>query len=192
VSDDPYVYPGTDVLRNELGIRDADELRRVESDLTYWRALRLATKPIPGRYDLPHLQDCHRALFGGLYAWAGQLRTVRIAKADVFCLPQFIESSAAEIFARLARDRHLAGLPRDEFIVGLATYLGDVNALHPFREGNGRAQRVFFGRLAHDAGYRLRWQLIDAEQNIAASIAATRGDLLPLRELLNEIVAPLA
>jgi cell filamentation protein len=192
VSDDPYVYPGTDVLRNELGIRDAGELRRVESDLTYWRALRLATTPIPGSYDLAHLQACHRALFAGLYAWAGQLRTVRIAKADVFCLPQFIEPSACEIFARLAREQHLVGLARNEFIDRLATYLGDVNALHPFREGNGRAQRVFFGQLANEAGHRLRWELVDAAHNVTASIASTRGDLQPLHELLNEIVAPLA
>lgn len=81
MSDDPYVYPGTDVLRNELGIRDFDELRRVEADLTYWRALRFAITPIAGSYDLTHLQACHRALFAGLYAWAGQLRTVRIAKS---------------------------------------------------------------------------------------------------------------
>jgi cell filamentation protein len=80
VSDDPYVYPGTDVLRNELGIRDADEPHRVESDLTYWRALRLASTPIRGSYDLAHLQACHRTLFAALYAWAGQLRTVRMAK----------------------------------------------------------------------------------------------------------------
>jgi len=192
VSDDLYVYPGTEVLRNELGIRDPDELRRVESDLTYWRALRLATTPIPGDYDLAHLRARHRALFVGLYAWAGQLRTVRIAKADVFCLPQFIESSAAEIFNRLTRERHLVGLARDAFVDRLGAYLGDVNALHPFREGNGRAQRVFFGQLANEAGYRLRWHLVDAERNVAASIASARGDLMPLHELLDEIVAPLA
>jgi cell filamentation protein len=143
VSDDPDVYPGTDVLRNELGIRDPDELRGVESDLTYWRALRLVTTPIPGSYDLARLQACHRVLFVGLYARTGQLRTVRIAKADVFCLPQFIESSGCEIFTRLTRERHLVGLVRNEFIDRLATYLGNLNPLHPFRDGNGRPARLF-------------------------------------------------
>jgi cell filamentation protein len=107
-------------------------------------------------------------------------------------LPQFIESSATEIFTRLTRKRRLVGLARSAFIDQLATYLGDVNALHPFREGNGRAQRVFFGQLANESGYRLRWQLVDAERNVAASIASARGDLHLLHELLNEIVAPLA
>jgi cell filamentation protein len=190
VSDDPYVYPGSDVLRNQLGIRDAQQLRRVEADLTYWRALRLAVRPLPGDYDLPHLQACHRTLFEGIYAWAGELRTVRIAKGDTFCLPQHIESAAADIFGRLARERRLTGLAREDFIDRLAGYLGDVNALHPFREGNGRAQRVLFSQLAGDAGYAMHWQRVEPARNVAASIASMRGDVGPLRELLSDIVTP--
>lgn len=108
MSDDPYVYPGTNVLRNARGLRDADELRRVEADLTYWRGLRLAAQPIVGHYDLAHLQAIHCALFEGLYDWAGELRTVPIAKTDLFCLPMHTESSARDIFGRLARERHRA------------------------------------------------------------------------------------
>ena len=149
--------------------RAAAAARRGRPDLR--RALRLAVRPLPGDYDLPHLQACHRALFEGIYTWAGELRTVRIAKGDTFCLPQHIESAAADIFGRLARERRLTDLAREDFIDRLAGYLGDVNALHPFREGNGRAQRVLFSELASDAGYAMHWQRVDLARNLAASIA---------------------
>jgi hypothetical protein len=94
--------------------------------------------PLPGRYDLAHLQAFHRYILGDVYDWAGQLRTVSIAKGSVFCLPQHLESYAADVFGRLAAAERLRGLARDPFITGLAGFLADVNALHPFREGNGR------------------------------------------------------
>ncbi|MCP9491441.1 MAG: Fic family protein [Solirubrobacteraceae bacterium MAG38_C4-C5] len=189
MSADPYVYPGTQVLRNAQGIRDPDLLRQVEADLTRIRAARIAAQPIPGAYDLAHLQRFHHALFEGLYEWAGELRTVPIAKADMFCLPQNLEPYGRDVFDEVARDQHLHGLARDAFVERLAHHLGNVNALHPFREGNGRTQRTFFSQVAADAGYALRWQQIDAERNNVAAIAATRGDEQPLRDLLGDITA---
>jgi cell filamentation protein len=188
---DPYVYPGTDLLRNNLGIRDAAELAQVEADLTNWNGLCLAAEPIPGDFDLAHLQAFHRFLLRGLYDWAGELRTVRLAKIDVFCLPEHIVSYGAEIFSKLAEEDRLADLDRETFIDRLAHYLGEVNALHPFRDGNGRAQRAFFAQLASDAGYRLDWQLVDPRRNTDASVAAMQGDEAPMRALLAEIATPL-
>ncbi len=144
MSDDPYVYPGTDVLCNVRGIRDGGELEEFEARLTFLRSLQLGSKPISGEYDLAHLRAFHRYLFAGLYEWAG------------------------------------------------AHYLSDVNALHPFRDGNGRAQRAFFAQLASDAGYRLDWQLVHTQDNIDASVAAMQGDEAPMRDLLDEITKPLA
>jgi cell filamentation protein len=187
VSADPYVYPDSNVLRNLQDIRDPDQLRQVEANLTRLRALRIAAQPIPGRYDLAHLQRFHHELFDGLYAWAGQLRTVAIARTDLFCLPAHLTTYGREIFAELGADKYLHGLPRDAFIERLAHHMGNVNALHPFREGNGRAQRAFFSQLAGDRGYQLRWQHVDPECNIAAAIASMHGNEQPLRELLDDI-----
>lgn len=184
MSDDPYLYPETDVLRNTRDIRDGIELEAIEASLSYLRSLQLVSHPIPGDYDLVHLQAFHRYLFGDLYEWAGELRTVVLARTDLFCLPEHIESYGAEIFGKLAEDRRLSGLDREKFIDRLAHYLGDVNALHPFRDGNGRAQRAFFAQLASDAGYRLDWDLVDAQQNTDASVAVMQGDEAPMRELL--------
>lgn len=191
MAEDPYVYPGTAVLRNVRGIRDPDELRRVETSITYFHGLRLASQRPPGGYDLKHLQAFHRELFGDLYPWAGELRTVGIAKTDPFCLPQHLESFADGVFRALERDQHLRGLEQQQFVERAAHYLGEVNALHPFREGNGRAQRAFFSQLARDAGYRLRWGDVEPARNVEASIASLRGDPLPLRELLLAITDPL-
>ena len=91
-------------------------------------------------------------------------------------MPEHIESYGAEIFGEFADEDRLCGLDREPFIDRLSHYLGDVNALHPFRDGNGRAQRAFFAQLAADAGYRLDWQLVDPQDNIDASVAAMQGD----------------
>lgn len=129
---------------------------------------------------------CSRAL----YVWVDELRTVPISKADLFALPQHIQSYGQEIFSELAREHHLAGLTRDELVDRLAHHLGNVNALHPFREGNGRAQRAFFTQVAGGLGYELRWQHIDAQRNTTAAIAAMRGNDMPLRQLLDQITVP--
>ena len=184
---DPYLDPASGVLRNLLGITDAAELARAEAALSASRLIDLERRRLPGRYDLSHLQAFHRYILRDVYGWAGQLRTVSIAKGSVFCLPQHLESYAADVFSRLAAADRLRGLARDPFITALAGYFADVNALHPFREGNGRAQRAFFSQLAHDAGHHIAWVRMDPDRNMAACAAAHHGDLAPLREMLDQL-----
>jgi cell filamentation protein len=193
VSWDPYLDLRSGVLRNRLGITDAAELARAEAELTSYRLIELRAHPLPGNYDLPHLQAFHRYIFGDLYDWAGELRTVTLGKGGaLFCLPQDLVATADDVFTRLARDHHLRGRDRTAFIDGLTALLAGVNALHPFREGNGRTQRAFLAQLARDAGYRIRWAELDPETNRAASAAARAGDTTPLREMLDRLVVPLA
>ena len=188
--DDPYVYPGTNVLRNRFDVRDADELARREHDASSARVLALLVKPLPGRYDLAHLQAFHRHIFGDVYEWAGELRTVAIAKADLFALPMHIAPYLSGVLAGLPRENYLRGLPADRLADRLAYYLAEINAVHPFREGNGRTQRAFVGQLAADAGHHLAWERLTPERNIEASVAAMRGDNAPLRQALAEVMSP--
>jgi cell filamentation protein len=81
-----------------------------------------------------------------------------------------------------------AALRRDAFVGRLACYLGEVNALHPFREGSGRAQRAFFAQLARSAGFTLAWQHLDAARNVETSAAIMRGDPEPMRKMLDALV----
>jgi cell filamentation protein len=143
---------------------------------------------VPGQYDLPHLQAFHRRIFGRIYPWAGEIRTVAIAKTDVFCLPQHIEAYASITFEELAREKHLHDLTREEFVDRLTHYFAEVNAIHPFREGNGRTQRAFFGQLAQQAGWPIDWSDIDPDENTETAIASLRGDNRPLRTMLARLV----
>jgi cell filamentation protein len=188
VADDPYIDPAAGVLRNKLGLKTAKELAAAEREITHAALIYLAESPVSPSYDLPHLSAIHRRIFGDINDWAGQLRTVAIAKGSWFCLPQYIESSAAETFRALRGENLLRGLTLDAFTERLTYYLGEVNAIHPFREGNGRTQRAFFGQLARDAGFVLDWQHLDADRNVAASAAIMGGDSAPMRKMLAELI----
>src|SRR6266567_5962848 len=186
--EDPYSDPVTGVLYNKLGLGTAAGLEAAEREITHAALILLDESPVSPSYDLPQLQEIHKRIFGDIYEWAGQIRTVAIAKGAMFCLPQYIDSSAAVIFGELHDEDCLRGLRRDAFVGRLAHYLGEVNALHPFREGNGRAQRAFFGQLARNAGFTLAWQHLDPVRNVDASAAIMRGDPEPMCEMLGPLV----
>ncbi|MFF3192264.1 Fic family protein [Streptomyces misionensis] len=96
-------------------------------------------------------------------------------------------SYAGEVFGRLARSGHLRDLPRQEFVIRLAELYGDMNVLHPFREGNGRAQRAFLAQLSADAGYELNWSGMDAQRNEDAPVKSFLGDNSLLEQKLDEL-----
>jgi cell filamentation protein len=136
---DPYRDPVTGVLSSKLGLSTVAGLEAAAREITHAALILLHESPVSPSYDLPHLREIHKRIFGGIYEWAGQIRTVAIAKGAMFCLPQYIDSSAAIIFRELHDEDCLRGLSRDAFVGRLAYYLGEVSALHPFREGSGRA-----------------------------------------------------
>ena len=190
---DPYVYPGTDVLKNKPGLRDSEALRRFEYEQTASRAAELQASPAPGKFDLQHLKAIHKHLFQDVYAWAGEARTVNIAKGgDSFASPAFVESYTGKLAADLAKENHLKGLDKPQFVERLAHHFSEFNAVHPFREGNGRATREFFAQLSKEAGYELDQTRIrnDAGQWNRASAAAFKGDPQPLKQILDYVVRP--
>lgn len=191
MNDDPYLFPGTSVLRNKRDITDAAEWARVEADVTALRVAVLFHRGLQGRYDLPHLRAFHHFIFEDLYDWAGELRTVDIAKTTPFCQVRFLNRFAHDVFAHLAREL-LADVDRDTYLDRLTTHFANVNALHPFREGNGRAQRAFFAQLANEHGYVIDWETVDPERNDAVSAASLNGNEQPLRDLFGEIVVPVS
>lgn len=89
----------------------------------------------------------------------------------------------------MTSEDHLRGLPRAKFVDRLTHYFAEVNAIHPFREGNGRAQRAFFRQLCRDVGHPIDWSGLRPDENENASIAALRGDNEPLRQLLDSLVS---
>jgi cell filamentation protein len=186
---DPYLDLQSGLLRNRLGITDANELAHVEAELTASRIYDLIRSPIPGAYDLAHLRAFHRQIFQDLYDWAGELRTVSIGRGSrLFSLPQHLEADAGELFGWLARVEHLRGRDRGTFVDDLTELYADLNALHPFRDGNGRTQRAFLGQLGGEAGHPVHWAAMDPAENSAASKAAHEGDNDALRALIDHLV----
>jgi cell filamentation protein len=186
---DPYVDPATGVLRNRLGTTDAAVLARAEGFFAFEAEIELyASGATVVRCDLAALQAVHRRLFAEIYDWAGELRTVDIAKGDsTFALARHLRQAATGVFRKVA-STDLRALGLRPFVETAARLLGDVNALHPFREGNGRAQRAFLQLLARDAGYQFRWSEVDPAENAAVSTAAM-SDPDAFVPLLERIVA---
>jgi cell filamentation protein len=188
VSDDPYVYPGTSVLRNRFGLTDAGDLDRVERLHTANRGY----EPIPrGSFDLAHLRAIHRHLFQDIYEWAGELRTVEISKGrQQFQFRKFIETGMADVHGRLVRSRFLNGLAAAPFAEAAAVIVGDINYIHPFREGNGRTQLQYLKQLAEQAGHRLDLARIDGSRWLEASIASHAADYAPMAAVLLGALKP--
>jgi cell filamentation protein len=185
---DPYTDPSTGIRRHRLGITDAGRLRTIEADLTAVALADLAVRVLPGPYDLAHLRSFHREILAEIYPWAGEVRRVNIAETDPFCAHQHIETYTHEVFSALAKENYLRGLSREPFVDRLTHYFAEVNAVHPFREGNGRTQRAFFHQLCRMASWPIDWSSLDPEVNVATSTAALRGDNEPLRYMLDSMI----
>ena len=170
MSDRIYCYPDSDVLMNKLNIHDAEKLQEAERKLTMLRLIDLLDRPVAGKFDFKHLQNIHKYIFQDIYPWAGKVRSVDIAKSNMFCKVQFIETQADEIFGKLKNDCYLEGLPKEKFAKKAAYYFSEINALHPFREGNGRTQREFIRQLAYQSGYILHFSAISEQEMVQASI----------------------
>ncbi|MBB4734796.1 cell filamentation protein [Micrococcus cohnii] len=189
---DPYVGPEAGVLRNRLGITEKVALEEAEGDLSHWRRMQLLDTPLPASRDLDELRVIHHHLFQDVYTWAGQVRTVDMRKnvdgAAVFLPWAVIPTATSFLAQRLREDDHLRRRDRAGFVDGLTDYYEELNYIHPFREGNGRTQRLFWSRVADDAGWLLGWSAVSgAENDRACRLANDEHDKDQLRELMQRI-----
>lgn len=175
---DPYTYPASNVLRNRRNIQELEALDAFESNASTRRLIELRVKPLPVRFDVAHLKAIHQYLFRDVYPWAGQFRTVNISKGGhLFGFSQFIEMALADILAKLPAEQYLKGSDRPLFAARAGYYLGEINAIHPFREGNGRTQREFIRTLAVAAAFQIDWGKTTRDDMTEASIHSfTTGD----------------
>jgi cell filamentation protein len=192
IEGDPYLYADPSILRNLADIHDENGLNKFESDHFFARLLDLQESPISGSFDSEHLRQIHHFLFQDVYAWAGEFRTVPIAKGDsFFARPEHIGSELQKLFHRLAAEQCLRGNDSKVFCQRAAYYLGEINALHPFREGNGRAQREFIRELALEAGFEVSWDLVTKDEMFAASVASFhQGNSAAFAMILDKIIRP--
>jgi cell filamentation protein len=189
--DDFYCYPESDVLINKFDIRDKEALNTAERQITALKIAQLEATPPKGTFDLKHIRNIHKFIFSDIYDWAGNIRKGDfLIKGDsIFCRAMYIESMAADIHSKLKADKFLRGLDKSDFISKLAYYMGEINALHPFREGNGRTQRLYFKHLCDRAGYGLEFHKARKDVLVKADIAAFNREYSLLIELLKEIIS---
>lgn len=190
-------------------IEDAD---RLERNITFVRISRLKQQPIQGYYDFQHLSQIHEKIFTGLYEHAGKARDYDFHKySPIRERSDFAPFSQAvamidDVAQQLATQSYLKQLGSVEFVSALTPIYAAVNHAHPFEEGNGRAVQTMIAQLAQDAGYDLRFDLLDRrEWALACSKAMPHSrmhegvvpyaqpiDLAPLRQQLSKIIFALA
>jgi len=180
---DPYCYAGTDVLRNLRNIQDAKELAAFERTLT---ASRLEALPDDFPITPEGYRAIHRYIFADLYDWAGEYRIVDIARAEsLFCLVPYIAQELAKRFKTIQSENNLRGLNAEDFAARAAEHMIELNAIHPFREGNGRTLRAFLFVLARQAGHDIKMERIDAVPwNEASRLSFRTGDSRAMRNII--------
>lgn len=171
--DDPACYPGSEVLINIPDLKDAAELESFEVEHV---GLRSVEEPPEGSFGTDHYRALHQHLFQDVFEWAGEYRTIRTSKGrNLFCLPEFIASQMEALFERLNSSPFLPGSDPDEFVAAAAGFLGELNAIHPFREGNGRTQLIFMRMLGLRAGHPFRPESVEPDAFMRAMIESFHG-----------------
>jgi len=183
---DPYCYDGTTVLRNRLGIQDAETLEAFELEMSTLRA----AEPLPdGGFEVDHYLRVHHHLFQDVYDWAGKPRTIQTAKGgNLFCLPAYIETELKKLFEILENDPGSWVKTPQQVVEVVADFLAELNAIHPFREGNGRSQLAFVHLLGEAASHPFDLSRVKRDTFLPAMIASFHGELGPLKEELESLL----
>ncbi len=190
--DNKYCYPNSEVLRNKLNITDKNELFEAEKELTAIRLKELQDKPIKGKFDFRHLKAIHKYIFQDVYDWAGKERTVEIGKGNLFCTTSCIQSFAESVFNKYYSQCYNAKDIFEDFIRTFADNYGDLNALHPFREGNGRTQREFARLICLECGYDFNLSVATHSQMLEASkLSFDKADSSGFIEIFSKAVTRL-
>ena len=166
-----YCYPDSSVLKNKLDIRDPVLLRKVEADLSSARQAEIFRTPVVGRFTATHLCNIHRKLLGDVYSFAGHFRREDIAKGPTrFVTYSQIKEKLQRLLGQLQQEKWLENVPFEAFAARSAYYMAELNYIHPFREGNGRAIREFMRLLFLHNGYVVQWDAVDVEALLNAMI----------------------
>ena len=170
-----YCYEDTDILINKIDIRDSDLLAEADTEYSAQRLLELDAQPIKSTFTLNHLQSIHKYIFQDIYPFAGKLRLEDISKGNtMFARSQYIKSYLTSILAELKNENYIRGLSHKVFCIRAAYYMAELNIIHPFREGNGRAIREFIRCLGVKSGYTINWDRVDKNMILQASILSAK------------------
>lgn len=169
-------YEGSTCLINKFDIKDENKLSNIEAAITFAKASELEKTPINGNFDLEHYLAIHRFLFEDIYDWAGKTRTVEMSKKGTsFAKSEEIEKLCNGCFVRLKKMNYFHGMNFTDFVENIVDLYCTINIIHPFREGNGRTQRIFISQLIRHNGYDIDFSEIDADELMIATIHSAAG-----------------
>ncbi|WP_208432841.1 BID domain-containing T4SS effector [Bartonella taylorii] len=203
-SPEHYMYPKSKTLKNKYGIKDLDAFTARCAHDSAKAMVNLREESLPEKFDSSYLQYLHKSLFENTFEWAGQTRNVPFTFADGttavapimkkitnFAVGSELEKCLNKLDQTLTTKNNLQGLSCKEFAHEAAEIFASLNYTHPFREGNGRTQRVFFENLAKAAGHQLDFSLVTKERMLVASVAAIQdNNLEPMHHLFEDISNP--
>ncbi|EMA5496354.1 Fic family protein [Salmonella enterica] len=201
---DPYLYPGTDTLINNAGIRDKKQLEEFERDTVALNLSQLEESPIIGPFDKQRLKETHKRIFNGIYPWAGEFREntgmmvkERLGNQVMYADSAYIEPELSKLFLSMEKEQFFHGMDPEKFSERLGHYYGELDALHPFREGNSRTLRQFTSDLALNAGMNLDWSMVAADDDarrklyLARDVAVINADSSMLADIIKIAVSPI-
>lgn len=188
-----YCYPNTHTLKNRLNIHDGRILFDVERKITSLRyAESVSINDLPETITLDYLKSLHKHLFDELYKWAGRFRTVDIAKGEMFCNSMFIKEQLQKALNELNTDEKLKQASDGKTTAErLAYHMSEINAIHPFREGNGRTQRLLIQKIAHTKGFELHFEKTTQTEMVSVSRASFMCNYEPMKDIFRKIILPL-
>lgn len=196
---DPYIDPSSGVLKNKLGINNTHDLSQAIGDFATSAQVSLTLDPPDVTCDATMLQQIHKRLFGKIFDWAGSFRTVQIFKGtdpndldDYFFDARFFDYAFANLYSELDSVNFFNGLSFNQLVLALSQNYAELNYIHPFREGNGRSQRVFWSFALYKAGWNIDWYQISKEENDRASFSSRiTGDSSELVKMFTKHIEPL-
>ncbi len=169
-------YEGTSCLINKFDIKDETVLKELETTITLTKITEYSLNPLFNTFDVQHYKEIHKYLFGDIYDWAGEYRTVDMSKkGTAFANADSIENLMSKCFERLNNKNLFQGLNFDDFVDNLVDFYCVTNMIHPFREGNGRTQRAFLTQLINENGYDIDFFEIDTDELMIATIQSANG-----------------
>lgn len=169
-------YEGTTCLINKWGITDENKLKEFEGAVTFAKASELELNPISDTFDVEHYKLIHKYLFEDIYDWAGEYRTVNVSKKGTkFASADQISDLMNACFMRLKDNNYFQNKSFDEFVDNIVDFYSVTNMIHPFREGNGRTQRLFISQLIRFNNYDIDFSSIDKDELMIATIHAANG-----------------
>lgn len=183
-------YDGTTVLKNKFGIKKQDELDKVEQVVTASLLAKAFVDISFKNVDFKFYKMLHQYVFSDIYDWAGKNRNVNMSKkGTLFCDYKKIDKLGDDIFSNLRKNNYLKSFSDDIFLDEFTGLYCSLNYLHPFREGNGRIQRLFLSMMLNYIGKSINFTKIDKDLFLIATIKSASGDIFLLRDIFKEHIS---